>query len=235
MKTGNRNVISANMAERKGSAERSAQSEHFREGLMRENFEKMKEEDLLNYLRKMRGMEKELPKRRKELLRRMLSYEDCIYSKSFPQAFEKQMGSGSVREEDTLHQILVNVYKEMGEQLTSVSEEMAGIFRQERQLDWMQKCIQKLPAVSQMVADGMTPEQIALAAMDGFDPEILDSRTAEYRCNCSRDRMRTALISLGQEELAQMAADGEDIEIHCHFCGKNYVFTPEEISSFIRK
>ena len=146
MKTGNRNVISANMAERKGSAERSAQSDHFREGLMRENFEKMKEEDLLNYLRKMRGMEKELPKRRKELLRRMLSYEDCIYSKSFPQAFEKQMGSGSVREEDTLHQILVNVYKEMGEQLTSVSEEMAGIFRQERQLDWMQKCIQKLPA-----------------------------------------------------------------------------------------
>ena len=112
---------------------------------MRENFEKMKEEELLNYLRKMRGMEKELPKRRKELLRRMQSYEDCIYSKSFPQdTFEKQMSSGNVREEDTLHQILVNVYKEMGEQLTSVSEEMAGIFHQERQLDWMKKCIQKL-------------------------------------------------------------------------------------------
>ena len=102
-------------------------------------------------------------------------------------------------------------------------------------IDKLEANIQKLPAVSQMVADGLTPEQIALAAMDGFDPEVLDSRTAEYRCNCSRDRMRTALISLGQEELAQMAADGEDIEIHCHFCGKNYVFTPEEISSFIRK
>lgn len=66
-------------------------------------------------------------------------------------------------------------------------------------IDRLEANINKLPAVSQMIADGMTPEQIAFAALEGFEPEILDSRAAEYRCDCSRDRMRRALVSLGQE------------------------------------
>lgn len=65
-----------------------------------------------------------------------------------------------------------------------------------------------------MIADGMTPEQIAFAALEGFEPEILDSRAAEYRCDCSRDRMRRALVSLGQEELARMVEEGENIEVN---------------------
>ena len=79
-------------------------------------------------------------------------------------------------------------------------------------IDRLEANINKLPAVSQMIADGMTPEQIAFAALEGFEPEILDSRAAEYRCDCSRDRMRRALVSLGQEELARMVEEGEKIE-----------------------
>ena len=47
-------------------------------------------------------------------------------------------------------------------------------------IDRLEANINKLPAVSQMIADGMTPEQIAFAALEGFEPEILDSRAAEY-------------------------------------------------------
>ena len=86
-----------------------------------------------------------------------------------------------------------------------------------------------------MIADGMTPEQIAFAALEGFEPEVLDDRVAEYRCDCSRDRMRRALISLGQEELGRMVEEGENIEVNCHFCGTTHVFTPEEIRSFMQK
>ncbi len=72
-------------------------------------------------------------------------------------------------------------------------------------------------------------------ASGGFEPEILDSRAAEYRCDCSRDRMRRALVSLGQEELARMVEEGENIEVNCHFCGTTHVFTPDEIRSFMQK
>lgn len=102
-------------------------------------------------------------------------------------------------------------------------------------IDRLEANINKLPAVSQMIADGMTPEQIAFAALEGFEPEILDSRVAEYRCDCSRDRMRRALVSLGQEELARMVEEGENIEVNCHFCGTTHVFTPDEIRSFMQK
>ena len=102
-------------------------------------------------------------------------------------------------------------------------------------IDRLEANINKLPAVSQMIADGMTPEQIAFAALEGFEPEILDSRAAEYRCDCSRDRMRRALVSLGQEELARMVEEGENIEVNCHFCGTTHVFTPDEIRSFMQK
>ena len=102
-------------------------------------------------------------------------------------------------------------------------------------IDRPEENINKLPAVSQMIADGMTPEQIAFAALEGFEPEVLDDRVAEYRCDCSRDRMRRALISLGQEELGRMVEEGENIEVNCHFCGTTHVFTPEEIRSFMQK
>lgn len=102
-------------------------------------------------------------------------------------------------------------------------------------IDRLEANINKLPAVSQMIADGMTPEQIAFAALEGFEPEILDSRAAEYRCDCSRDRMRRALVSLGQEELARMVEEGENIEVNCYFCGTTHVFTPDEIRSFMQK
>ena len=100
-------------------------------------------------------------------------------------------------------------------------------------IDRLEANINKLPA--QMIADGMTPEQIAFAALEGFEPEILDSRAAEYRCDCSRDRMRRALVSLGQEELARMVEEEENIEVNCHFCGTTHVFTPDEIRSFMQK
>ncbi|MBS4784725.1 MAG: Hsp33 family molecular chaperone HslO [Clostridiales bacterium] len=102
-------------------------------------------------------------------------------------------------------------------------------------IDRLEANIQKLPPVSTMFAHGMTPEQVAFAALDGFEPEVLDSRVTEYRCDCSRERMRSALVSLGREELERMAEEGEDIEVNCHFCGTTHRFSPQEIRGFIRQ
>ena len=54
-----------------------------------------------------------------------------------------------------------------------------------------------------------------------------------YYCDCSRERTEEVLISIGEEELSEIAAEGKDTEVGCHFCGKKYVFTPDEIKELI--
>ena len=94
--------------------------------------------------------------------------------------------------------------------------------------------IKKLPPVSTMIRQGMTPEQIAFAALDGFEPNILDEYEMGYVCDCSRARVERALISLGTKELGEIEAEGKPIEVGCQFCDKKYSFTPNDIKNLIK-
>ncbi len=102
-------------------------------------------------------------------------------------------------------------------------------FADESCIDVIEKNISSIPPVTTMLKDGMTAEQIALKLLEGLEPEIMDASEASYKCDCSRDRTRRILESLGNEELENMAAENEDIKVCCNFCRKEYVFTPEEI------
>ena len=70
--------------------------------------------------------------------------------------------------------------------------------------------------------------------LSGMDLEITDTLPVEFACNCSKDRVRKALISIGREELQSMIDDGETIEVNCHFCNKNYNFTVDELKQMIQ-
>ena len=97
-------------------------------------------------------------------------------------------------------------------------------------IDFIEKNIAKMQSVTQMLSDGKTPEEIALMGLEGLDGEILDSWECGYKCRCSRERTERMLISLGKKELTQLAEDSEDdTEILCHFCGKKYYFSKEEL------
>ncbi len=86
-----------------------------------------------------------------------------------------------------------------------------------------------------MLDSGVTSEEMAFRVLEGLEPQLLDSFTAEYRCDCSRERVETALISLGRKELEDMAAEEEKSEVCCHFCNKKYIFTRHEILGLVSK
>ena len=65
----------------------------------------------------------------------------------------------------------------------------------------------------------------------GLEPNELDTASPEYKCDCSRKRTEEILISIGKKELEEIAAEGKDTEVSCHFCGKSYVFTPDDITA----
>ena len=106
-------------------------------------------------------------------------------------------------------------------------------FADEKCIDTIEKNIAKIRPVSAMLDEGVTPEEIAGMLLEGLEPNELDTASPVYRCDCSRERTERVLISIGREELEKIADEGKDTAVSCHFCGKEYVFTPEEIRGLI--
>lgn len=96
-------------------------------------------------------------------------------------------------------------------------------------IDIIEENVKKLPSVTKMFSEGMTAEDISLKVLEGLNPNVLDELSAAYKCDCSKDRVERALISMGRDELREMAEEQESTEVACHFCNKKYNFTSEEI------
>ncbi len=96
-------------------------------------------------------------------------------------------------------------------------------------IDQLEKNLQTLPPVTQMMREGMTTDQIALRLLDGLEPNLLDESEVFYKCDCSRERTERIMYSLSNDDLNEMAEDNEPITVNCHFCDKSYVFTPQEL------
>ncbi len=95
--------------------------------------------------------------------------------------------------------------------------------------------IKAMKPITTLLDEGKTIEEIVKIALTGFEVEVLSEQTAEYKCNCSRDRFERALKSLSAEELREMANEMERTETVCQFCGSTYSFTKDEIKAFIKK
>lgn len=93
--------------------------------------------------------------------------------------------------------------------------------------------ISKFPAISSLVEQGHTPEQILLELFGKDEINILDRQDVSFICNCSKERFERAIIGLGEEEIVQMIEEDHGAEATCHFCNEVYYFTEEELRSLL--
>ncbi len=107
-------------------------------------------------------------------------------------------------------------------------------FADESCIDKLEANVNTLQPVTAMLDSGMSAEDIAKRVLEGLDPDLLDEFEVFYKCDCNKSRVEKALISLGKDELTQMAQEEEQIEVCCHFCDKKYNFTKEEIINLIK-
>lgn len=103
----------------------------------------------------------------------------------------------------------------------------------EEDISQVEKNTMALPPVTRMLAGGLGPEEIAGRTLAGMAPHVLEARTVEYRCGCSRERMAAALASLDAGELRAMAEEDGQAELCCHFCPRRFVFSREELFAII--
>ena len=102
-------------------------------------------------------------------------------------------------------------------------------------IDRLEKRLGEVDSVTKLLEQGMTPEDIIRYLMDGMDIDFLDTIPTQYHCNCSRERIEKALISIGKKELQEMINEGKTIEMNCHFCNKHYPVTVEELKGLLEK
>ncbi|MCD7715570.1 MAG: Hsp33 family molecular chaperone HslO [Lachnospiraceae bacterium] len=100
-------------------------------------------------------------------------------------------------------------------------------------IDRLEQKLSEVRPVTAMLDDGMSPEAILEELLGEFGLEISDKIPTRYHCDCSRERIERALISLGKKELEEMIADGEPIEVNCQFCDKKYQVSVEELQKLL--
>lgn len=83
--------------------------------------------------------------------------------------------------------------------------------------------------VSKMIQSGMTPEEILTEILGEGNVNILEKMDVQFSCQCSRERIANALISLGQAEIRDIIETEGQAEAHCHFCNQTYQFSKEEL------
>ena len=94
--------------------------------------------------------------------------------------------------------------------------------------------LQEIPPITTLISEGKTIEEILEFIFEGMDLKILDSIEPEYKCDCSRERVEKALISIGKDDLQELYDDGKSEEIVCNFCNKKYEFTHEDIGEILK-
>ena len=100
-------------------------------------------------------------------------------------------------------------------------------------IDALEEGIRRAGAVTKMLEAGMTPEDILGQVCGALGVVFMETTEVSYKCYCSRQRVESALISLGRKELQEIADEGEEFPVECQFCDTIYKFTPDDIRALL--
>ncbi|MCI6991380.1 MAG: Hsp33 family molecular chaperone HslO [Clostridiales bacterium] len=102
-------------------------------------------------------------------------------------------------------------------------------------IDSIEAGIARVGQVTAQLSQGVTAEELLRLVLADFDLEVLEKAPVEYRCYCSRERMRSALASMGREELSKLIAEQGRAEMTCQFCDAVHVFEKEELEALMKE
>lgn len=99
----------------------------------------------------------------------------------------------------------------------------------DREADKIEKALDIMPPIGDLMQQGFTPRDILKKALDSFEVEYFDEQQVSYRCDCSLERVKKALATMGKKQLLEIADKDGGARVECHFCDKMYVLSKEEI------
>jgi len=149
--------------------------------------------------------------------------EDLTYYFATSEQVPSSVGLGVLMEKD-------NTVKQAGGFIVQLMP-----FTEDTVIDKLEANLAKVHSVTAMLDAGMNPEQMLEHLLEGLDPVIVDTLPCAYTCNCTRERVEKAIISIGKADIESMINDGEPIEVNCDFCDRHYVFSVDDLKRMYRK
>ncbi len=108
-------------------------------------------------------------------------------------------------------------------------------FAEEKMISQLEENLKNVTSVTALLDQGYTPEQLLETLLGNLGLEITDTVPTQFYCNCSKERVEQAVVSIGRKEIQEMIDDGEDIEVKCHFCNTAYRYTVDELKNIIKR
>lgn len=149
--------------------------------------------------------------------------EDLTYYFATSEQIPSSVGLGVLMEKD-------NTVKQAGGFIIQLMP-----FAEDTIIDKLEANLANISSVTQMLDAGNTPEQMLEIILEGMDVEFTDTMPAQFYCNCTKERVEKAVISVGKKDIQEMIDAGEEIEVNCHFCNKNYHFSVDELEKMYKK
>ena len=106
-------------------------------------------------------------------------------------------------------------------------------FAEEDLITDLENRLKDFTSITSLMDQGMTPEDMMKKLFDGYDIQINDTITPEYHCNCSKERVYKAIVSIGRKDIEEMIAEGKPIEVGCQFCNNKFQFSVDELKEML--
>lgn len=143
--------------------------------------------------------------------------EDLTYYFATSEQVPSSVGLGVLMEKD-------NTVKQAGGFIIQLMP-----FAEEAVISKLEKNLSRVTSVTGMLEKGYTPEAILETLLEGMEIEYNDRISTRFYCNCCKERVAKALISVGRKDLKEMIDEGKEVELNCHFCNRNYIFDVQEL------
>ena len=102
-------------------------------------------------------------------------------------------------------------------------------------IDQLERNISKLDSITNMMKAGKTPEDILEIVLEGLAPRILDRNEVKFECECSKEKVKEALVSIGKHALQEIVEEDKQAEVGCQFCNRKYSYTEEELIELLNE
>lgn len=149
--------------------------------------------------------------------------EDLTYYFAASEQVPSSVGLGVLMEKD-------NTVKQAGGFIIQLMP-----FAQEEVIAQLEDNLSKVTSVTSLLDAGSSPEQILDILLGSLGVEIIDTIPTRFYCNCTKERVTKAIVSIGKKDIQEMIDDDKPIEVNCHFCNTHYIFSVDELREILKQ
>ena len=105
----------------------------------------------------------------------------------------------------------------------------------EEQISKLEENLKGLPSVTSILDQYHDAEKLIEILMKDIDFKILEKRDIAYKCNCTREKVEDAIVSVGPKEIEEILREDKKAEVSCYFCDKVYNFDESDLERMLKK